>query len=62
MNIYILNHCADNPDRQTTRSYDLGKRLVERGYTATIFTAGFNHYFFKEDRIRSGEARWKENE
>jgi glycosyltransferase involved in cell wall biosynthesis len=56
MNIWILNHYADTPDRQTTRSYDLGKQLVTRGHEVTVFAAGFNHYSRKEERIRRGET------
>ncbi len=61
MNIWILNHYADTPDRQATRSYDLSKQMVERGHRLTIFAAGFSHYSFREERIRSGEA-WREED
>jgi glycosyltransferase involved in cell wall biosynthesis len=61
MNIWILNHYADTPDRQATRSYDLSKQLVERGHRVTIFAAGFSHYSFKEERIRAGE-HWREED
>lgn len=61
MNIWILNHYADTPDRQATRTYDLSKQLVERGHRATIFAAGFSHYSFREERIRSGET-WREQD
>ena len=56
MNIWIINHYADSPDRQSTRSYDLAKKLVERGHKVTIFSAGFSHYSFKEERIKNGES------
>jgi glycosyltransferase involved in cell wall biosynthesis len=59
MNIWIFNHYADPPDGQSTRSYDLSKQLVDQGHQVTIFAAGFSHYSFKEERIRSGEA-WRE--
>src|SRR5262249_37430283 len=59
MNIWILNHHADAPDRQATRSYDLSRQLVGRGHRVTIFAAGFSHYSFSEERIRDGEA-WRE--
>jgi glycosyltransferase involved in cell wall biosynthesis len=55
LNVWILNHYADPPGRQATRSYDLGKQLVKRGHHVTIFAAGFNHYSRKEERIRPGE-------
>ena len=55
MNIWIVNHYADAPDRQSTRTYDLAKKLVERGHRVTIFSSGFSHYSFKEERIRGNE-------
>lgn len=61
MKIWILNHYADTPDRQGTRTYDLGKQLVERGHAVTVFAAGFNHYNRKEERIRPGET-WREED
>ena len=57
MNIWVVNHYADPPDRQSTRSYDLAKKLVEHGHQVTIFSAGFSHYSFKEERIR-GNQNW----
>jgi len=51
MNIWIVNHYADAPDRQSTRTYDLARKLVERGHQVTIFSAGFSHYSFKEERV-----------
>ena len=61
MNVWILNHYADSPDRLSTRSYDLAKQLVDRGYRVTIFAAGFSHYKFVEERVPSGE-KWKEED
>jgi glycosyltransferase involved in cell wall biosynthesis len=61
MNIWILNHYADTPDGQATRSYDLSKKLVERGHRMTIFAAGFSHYKFQEEHIRPGES-WREED
>jgi glycosyltransferase involved in cell wall biosynthesis len=51
MNIWIVNHYADAPDRQSTRTYDLARKLVERGHHVTIFSAGFSHYSFREERV-----------
>lgn len=51
MNIWIVNHYADAPDRQSTRTYDLARKLVGRGHHVTIFSAGFSHYSFKEERV-----------
>lgn len=61
MNIWIVNHYADTPDGQATRSYDLSKKLVERGHRVTIFAAGFSHYKFEEEHIRPGES-WREKD
>ena len=61
MNIWILNHYADTPDGQATRTYDLSKQLVERGHRVTIFAAGFSHYKFQDERIRPGES-WREQD
>ncbi len=58
MNLWIINHYADSPDRQATRSYDLSKQLVDRGHHVTIFASGFSHYSFREERIRTGE-HWR---
>jgi glycosyltransferase involved in cell wall biosynthesis len=56
MKIWIFNHYAEPPDRLTTRSYDLGRQLVERGHRVTIFAAGFSHYNFREERVPAGQA------
>jgi glycosyltransferase involved in cell wall biosynthesis len=61
MNVWILNHYADTPDRQATRSYDLGWQLVEKGHHVTIFAAGFNHYSLKEERVPPGKT-WHEED
>jgi glycosyltransferase involved in cell wall biosynthesis len=60
LNVWILNHYADPPGRQATRSYDLGKQLVKRGHHVTIFAAGFNHYSRKEERVRLSETHHEE--
>ncbi len=61
MNIWILNHYADTPDGQATRTYDLSKQLVERGHRVTILAAGFSHYKFKDEHLRAGET-WREED
>ena len=61
MNIWIINHYADTPDRPATRTFDLSRQLVQRGHRVTIFAAGFSHYNFKEERIRAGETQREEN-
>lgn len=32
MKIWVFNHYANTPDRQATRSYNLGRELLERGH------------------------------
>jgi glycosyltransferase involved in cell wall biosynthesis len=61
MNVWIINHYADTPDRPATRTFDLSRQLVQRGHSVTIFAAGFSHYSFKEERIRPGEVAREEN-
>lgn len=61
MNIWIFNHYADPPDQPSTRSYDLSKKLVERGHEVTIFASGFNHYSFEEKRLKPGENSREED-
>jgi len=61
MNIWIVNHYADAPDGQATRSYDLSKQMAERGHRVTIFAAGFSHYSFREERVRPGRSWQEEN-
>ena len=53
--IWILNHYADTPDRQATRSYDIGRELVRRGHRVTIFASSFSHYTLREERLQAGE-------
>src|SRR5207247_6510103 len=61
MNMWIVNHYAEAPDGQATRSYDLSKQMAERGHRVTIFAAGFSHYSFREERVRPGR-NWEEEE
>lgn len=55
MNLWVVNHYADPPDRQSTRSFDLAKKLVEHGHKVTIFSAGFSHYSLKEEGVHGCE-------
>jgi glycosyltransferase involved in cell wall biosynthesis len=52
MNVWIVNHYADAPDRPSgTRHFDLARRLVSRGHSVTIFASGFNHVTGREERL-----------
>jgi len=61
MNVWIINHYADTPDRPATRTFDLSRQLVQRGHCVTIFAAGFSHYSLKEERIPAGETQREED-
>ncbi|HEY6103449.1 MAG TPA: glycosyltransferase family 4 protein [bacterium] len=61
MNLWVLNHYADTPDRQATRTFDLCRELAHRGHRTTIFASSFNHYTFREERL-SGRTTWKSEE
>lgn len=50
MKVWIFNHYAEPPDGRATRSFDLGRRLVEKGHSVRIFASSFSHYTFREDR------------
>ena len=58
MRIWIVNHHADPPDGFATRSFDIARRLVERGHPTTIFLSNFNHYLFRDMRD-IGRRLWK---
>lgn len=61
LNIWWFSQYASTPDQQFTAQHDLAKRLVSRGHRVTIFAAGFNHYKFKEVRLKDGED-WRAEE
>lgn len=50
MKVWIFNHYAEPPDGRATRSFDLGRRLVEKGHSVRIFASSFSHYTFREER------------
>lgn len=59
MKIWVVNHYADPPDGLSTRSYDLARRMVQRGHSLTIFASAFSHYHFRTMR-KIGLARlWR---
>jgi glycosyltransferase involved in cell wall biosynthesis len=57
MRIWIVNHYADPPDGLATRSFDIARRLVEKGHPTTIFACSFSHYHLKPAR-RLGPRFW----
>jgi len=58
MRIWIVNHYADPPDGLATRSFDIAKRLVEKGHPTTIFVCAFSHYHLRPAR-RLGWRLWR---
>jgi glycosyltransferase involved in cell wall biosynthesis len=42
-----------------TRSFDISRRLSERGHPTTIFTSNFSHYTFRGSRTISGLRMWE---
>lgn len=60
MNVWILNHYAEPPQRQATRSYDLGRELVRRGHRVTVFASSFSYYRFEEEHLAPGETHREE--
>ena len=50
MRIWVVNHYADPPDGLATRTYDLAKRWVEKGYPTTIFVSNFSNYHLRASR------------
>lgn len=46
--ILVVNHYADDPEGQATRTFDLSRALVQRGHAVTVIAAGRSHYTFEE--------------
>ncbi len=61
MRIWIVNHYADPPDGLATRSFDIGRRLVEKGHPTTIFVCAFSHYHLRPARTL-GWRLWREED
>ena len=61
MRIWIVNHYADPPDGLATRSFDIAKRLVEKGHPTTIFVCAFSHYHLRPAR-RLGWRLWRNDD
>lgn len=58
MRIWIVNHYADPPDGLATRSFDIARRLVEKGHPTTIFVCAFSHYHLRPAR-KLGFRLWR---
>jgi glycosyltransferase involved in cell wall biosynthesis len=61
MRIWIVNHYADPPDGLATRSFDIGRRFVEKGHPTTIFVCSFSHYHFRPAR-KLGWRLWRKED
>src|SRR2546430_11732166 len=61
MRIWIVNHYADPPDGLATRTFDIARRLVEKGHPTTVFVCSFSHYHLKPAR-RLGWRWWLEED
>jgi glycosyltransferase involved in cell wall biosynthesis len=61
MRIWIVNHYADPPDGLATRSFDIARRLVDKGHPTTIFVCNFSHYHLKPARCL-GWRLWLEED
>ncbi|TMB88774.1 MAG: glycosyltransferase family 4 protein [Chloroflexi bacterium] len=59
MRIWIVNHYADPPAGHATRTFDLSRRLVEKGHPTTIFGCSFSHYYFRPFR-KLGWRPWRD--
>src|ERR1700737_2995983 len=62
MKVWFVNHYADPPAGLSTRSYDLARRMVERGHAITIFTSNFSHYHFRQVRRIPTFRLWQKEE
>ena len=60
MRIWVFNHYADPPDGLSTRSFDLARRMVERGHQVAIFSSAFSHYSFTNQRQIKWPFLWTE--
>jgi glycosyltransferase involved in cell wall biosynthesis len=61
MRIWIVNHYADPPDGLATRTFDLARRMVQKGNPTTIFVCAFSHYHLK--RVRElGWRLWRDED
>src|SRR5438034_737144 len=61
MRIWIVNHYADPPDGLATRTFDIARRMVERGHPTTIFVCSFSHYHLRPARAL-GWRLWRDED
>jgi len=53
--VWLVNHYASAPDQAAgSRHYELARRLVDRGYSVTIFAASFAHRSGRDRRLPAG--------
>src|SRR5438046_313349 len=58
MRVWVVNHYADPPEGLATRTFDLGRRWVEKGNPTTVFVCNFSHYNLKPVRPIRGLRLW----
>jgi glycosyltransferase involved in cell wall biosynthesis len=57
--IWIINHYAHTPDLPGgSRHYDIGRRLVERGYRVSVFCSDFLHYVYRYHKTRVNKKKF----
>jgi len=62
VNIWILAHYANPPDRPgSTRHYDFARALIKQGHKVTIFTSSFHHRTRKEERLEAKQNYRRQN-
>ena len=61
MRIWVVNHYADPPDGLATRTFDISRRMVEKGHPTTVFVCAFSHYHLKPAR-RLGWRLWRDED
>jgi len=61
-NVWILNHAAVTPDMPGgTRHFNLGKELVRKGYTVTIFASSRRYGTRKDQKLKGEDVFRAEN-
>ena len=57
MRFWFVNHYADPPEGQATRTFDIARRLAASGHPATIFVSNVSHYTFRP--VRQVRGLWR---